>query len=391
VVICYLGLAYSLYLLKHNVELQARLIKRLKNAAQFQGAYYELIVANCLIRAGFELALENEQDESKKHCEFSAISRTGKKYWIEAKMRGVAGVLGKTTKDGAPSTSKPTGRLMAHISEAFAKPASDERLIFVDVNTAPLEIVDGKPVFSSWMNAVGPQLDAREKALKDGERAYVFVTNMSFHQALDEPARGQSLLAHGLGISDFGKVGTIRVIDAWKQKRKHVDAYQIAESFQKYPQIPITFDGSLPIDANNRIEIGERYFFPNADGQQQIGVVETATVSEPERKMYIIALMEDGKRNIIKKEMSDDELAAYRAHPDAYFGVIHKVGKQTEDPYELFEWFVETSMSRSRENILKQLENHPDYEMLQTLEHEELVLIYSENLLQWAMAKEKKK
>lgn len=39
VVACYLGLAYSLYLLAHNVELQERLIQRLKLPDQFQGAY----------------------------------------------------------------------------------------------------------------------------------------------------------------------------------------------------------------------------------------------------------------------------------------------------------------------------------------------------------------
>jgi hypothetical protein len=34
-VACYLGTAYNLYLLKHNVELQGRLVKRLKNPEQF--------------------------------------------------------------------------------------------------------------------------------------------------------------------------------------------------------------------------------------------------------------------------------------------------------------------------------------------------------------------
>lgn len=94
IVCCYLGLAYSLYLLDHNVELQARLVDRLKDIRQFQGAYYELIVANCLIRAGFRLELEDEVDQEAKHCEFSARSQTtGKRYWIEAKMRSVPGLL----------------------------------------------------------------------------------------------------------------------------------------------------------------------------------------------------------------------------------------------------------------------------------------------------------
>ena len=40
----YLGLAYNLYLLAHNVELQDRMIKRLKDRPNFLGAYYETYV-----------------------------------------------------------------------------------------------------------------------------------------------------------------------------------------------------------------------------------------------------------------------------------------------------------------------------------------------------------
>ena len=73
---CYLGLAYNLYLLQQNVELQQIYIERLKDINNFQGAYYELIVAGCLIRAGFKLELEDETDDRFKHCEFSAVSLT---------------------------------------------------------------------------------------------------------------------------------------------------------------------------------------------------------------------------------------------------------------------------------------------------------------------------
>ena len=95
VVACYLGVAYALYLLDHNAALQTRLINRLKNPSNFQGAYYELIVASILIRAGFTLTLEDETDPAAKHCEFAAVSKTtGKRYWVEAKMRAIDGVLG---------------------------------------------------------------------------------------------------------------------------------------------------------------------------------------------------------------------------------------------------------------------------------------------------------
>ena len=68
VVNCYLGLAYGLYLLHHNVELQSRLIERLKNRGNFQGAYYEIIIASCLIRAGFELTLEDTAVRLTERC-----------------------------------------------------------------------------------------------------------------------------------------------------------------------------------------------------------------------------------------------------------------------------------------------------------------------------------
>ena len=137
VVYCYLGLSYGLFLLKHNVELQERLMKRLKDPKQFQGAYYEVIIANSLIRAGFELTLEDETDEASKHCEFAAVSKkTGKRYWVEAKMRGVAGVLGKTEVDGT-TNSDPTCMLSIHLNAALKKSAADERLIFIDLNADP--------------------------------------------------------------------------------------------------------------------------------------------------------------------------------------------------------------------------------------------------------------
>ena len=125
---CYLGLAYSLYLLNHNAQLQERLVRRLKNMGTFQGAYYELIVANILIRAGFELTLEDESDGGTKHCEFSAVSkRTGRKYWVEAKMGPVklTGVLGgfkqRRHRFEHPRQPRSMGLFWRRVREALPK------------------------------------------------------------------------------------------------------------------------------------------------------------------------------------------------------------------------------------------------------------------------------
>ena len=213
---------------------------------QFQGAYYELIVANLLIRAGFELELEDEADGTSKRCEFSARSRrTGKKYWVEAKMRSVVGHFGKTAADGTTSTN-PLGRLIPQLNEALKKPAADERLIFIDLNAEMTANSDGKPL---WIKSAARRLERYEKEdLAAGTVAYVFVTNFAFHRYLHDPAMfaGFSL---GLGIPDLNRPAVRRVSDAYRTKLKHNDVFHIGDAIQTYGRFPTTFDGSLPSEA----------------------------------------------------------------------------------------------------------------------------------------------
>jgi hypothetical protein len=377
VVCCYLGLAYSLYLLKHNVELQDRLIKRLKNQANFQGAYYEIIVANSLIRAGFDLVLEDETDKLTKHCEFAAVSKkTGKRYWVEAKMRAVVGLLGKTDSDGTKK-SDPTSELIKHLNEALKKPATNERLIFIDLNT---DSHDGlKP---AWIERAGKKLDLREKSLDPNQRAYVFVTNTPFHRTLQSEQRGLTVLVHGLGIPDFSKPGYYRLSEIYRRKQKHIDAYEIMEAFGKYPQLPITFDGSLPSSvkgkAYDRIIIGETYFFEGIGEQREgvIATVTTATVDEITKTIYVGT----STGHILTKAMSDDELNDYRSHPEAFFGRIQDSRKKLNNRYELFEWLLDIYKETPKSQLLEFMKNAPDFSSLQKMNQVDLAIEYCERL-----------
>lgn len=375
-VYCYLGLAYNLYLLKHNVELQQRYIERLKDINNFQGAYYELIVANCLIRAGFRLQLEDETDEMSKHCEFSAVSRkTGKTYWVEAKSRAVAGMLGKSTMNGT-TNKDPTCMLSKHLNNALLKPASGERLIFIDVNTG---FEDGAT--PAWIEKAGTKLDMKEKDLKVEQTAYVFVTNIAYHWNLDSEKGGAAILAHGLGISDFAKKGYFRVSEIYRRKQRHIDAYDMMAAFADYPKLPETFDGSLPSDAldgnSKRLIIGETYFFEGIGGEEGLtATVTSATVAEHEKQMYIGT----DKGQILTKPMSDAELTDYRSHRDAFFGVLHRQGKTAKNEYEFYEDLVEIHMAYPRENLLRLTEKWTDAEELKKLSHEDLVLEYCERI-----------
>ena len=383
IVYCYLGLAYGLYLLSHNVELQSRLIKRLKDARNFQGAYYEIIVASCLIRAGFELALEDETDESEKHCEFSASSKkTGKKYWVEAKMKSVQGILGKTRLDGSPRTSKPDSRVTRHLGEALEKPAQDERLIFIDVNTpGPCrEDVENQST-PPWVKGSVNRLKAREREQKKRDRAYVFVTNFPFHWHLEE-APSTMGLAFGLGIRDFGKGGEYSLSEMWKMKQKHIDAYNLVEAVKSYPQIPTTFDGELPLcpeDMRNRIQVGERYFFQDIGEKGVVGEVTSATVSEREKKMCIAISSVDGQNHIVEREMSNEELEVYRDHKEGFFGVPQRQGKQIDDPYELFEWLMDGYKDTAREKLLQMSRGRSDFPQLEKLDDTDIRLALCES------------
>lgn len=386
VVFCYLGLAYNLYLLSHNVELQAKMVARLKNVEQFQGAYYELIVANCLIRAGFELTLEDEDDRHSRHCEFAAVSKqTGARYSVEAKMRSVAGLLGRTEADGSPPDAEPTSRLIKHLNNSLRKPSKDERLIFIDVNTDPIARGASEDQMPAWMEWAGRKLDRREMSLQDGQRAYVFVTNMAFHRALEREAGGQSTLAYGLGYEDFAKAGEFTFVKAWKQKQKRIDAHRIFEALKSYPQIPNTFDGDLPLTnaaRANRIEIGRTYAFGD---EEKRGVVTTASMSPETKKMLIGVAFEDGTNRVLLRDVSDEEIAAYRAHPDAYFGVVRPAPRNVKTAYELFERFVEGYSNTPKERLVELAAGAPDIEDLKKLSRDDLAL---ELCQRWAAAAE---
>jgi hypothetical protein len=380
VVACYLGLAYSLYLIAHNVELQARLVKRLLNREQFQGAYYELIVANTLIRAGFTLELEDETDAESKHCEFSAVSQTTqKKYWVEAKMRSVSGLMGKTDVDGTKSDN-PLSHLNDHVTAALKKPAADDRLIFVDVN-APFEPADGaKP---AWVERAQHALVKYERR-HDEANAYVIVTNLPFHRMLnDDPVIIGFPL--GLGMPEFNRPGLMRLSEAYARKQKHIDIYNICESLEKYLLFPSTFDGSLPSDnsgdpTKRRAIIGETYLFENVGGPEgTVGTVTSATVNEQEKAAYIAITRAQGGSVILKQEMTDDQIADYKLHGDAYFGDPGRPKKRNiSSTYELFEWLMEGYAKTPRARLLELAKGAPNFDELQKMSDDDLRANYCE-------------
>jgi len=361
----YFGLAYNLYLLAHNVELQNRLVRRLKNPDQFRGAYYEAFVAGCCILAGFELSLENETDPNSTHCEFTAKSKiTGKCFAVEAKSR-------------APN--KAHLDVGNQLYNALCKSANHLRVVLIDVNV-PANRVSTE---EKWLYELAPTLKSREATLKiKGEPAppaFVIITNHPYHYDLEGTGTNRAALAVGFKIPDFGvSAQFISLIDAFKAMQKHADLFRLLDAFRKY-QIPSTFDGQIPEfafgEAERRWVIGEHYdlaeYEPGA-----VGILTTAVVSEKERIAHLAFQLQDGRSVLTKLPLTDAELSAYQQHPDTFFGVYLQVSKEAKDPLALFEFFYENYKSAPRERMLEFLKSARDFGELSKLPNEELLLVF---------------
>lgn len=369
----FLGLAYSLYLLHHNVELQSRLISRLKHITLFQGAYYELIVANCLIRAGFELELEDETNDDVKHCEFSARSKeTDERYWVEAKMRSVSGVLGKTREDGS-SRGDPTSQLTNHLGKALRKPAAGDRMIFIDLNHQS----DGGGM--AWQQQALRRLRPSSRDLKGKAEAYVFVTNMPFHRALESPTPGREILAYGLGKAEFGASDEMKLSDQYRRRQKHIDAHKVVEAFMTYPQLPDTLDGrpaseALSTQGTPRIRVGEKYYFESIGRAGEIATVIAVTVEDEKRRAFLLITKEDGGMGLLTHELSVAEYNDYKKYGDAFFGIPSERSSNIKDIRDFFALLVETYSELPKERLLALAEEDPDIERLKKLDHFDLVL-----------------
>lgn len=128
-------LAYDLYLLQKVNRLPDKLINRLRNYAEFQGARYEIAIAAAFVRCGFEI--EWITHRTGPHPEFSAMNRrTGENVAVETKSRHRPGALHQ------PGPVPPADALRADVDrlyrEALKQDLEDRPFaVFLDVNLPP--------------------------------------------------------------------------------------------------------------------------------------------------------------------------------------------------------------------------------------------------------------
>ncbi len=189
-----LSLAYDFYSLKHcGVPILPKLLNRLKNEREFQGARYEIAIGGLVSRAGFQIKWVNDKE---KHCEFVGTHKiTLDKVAFEAKSHRRDGVLGHG--DGVFNPEGSRIKIFDHVREAVTQGPSDIPLVIFDDLNLPL--TSGVPTNEkTWFKDVESQLEQYGFfRLEEYKRCGVlFITNFSWHFHYDLPPEKNELLIH---------------------------------------------------------------------------------------------------------------------------------------------------------------------------------------------------
>lgn len=368
-------LAYDLYSLEHNAELQRKLLNRIKDPKMFQGARYETFVAGTMIRAGFDIEFEDEDDRQSSHVEFTATCRkSGQKYSVEAKRRNVEGDTGRF-------------RLGKLLQKALRKSANHPRMVFIGIDFIDTQDAPDEGELPRLLAKALSDLRGFEGRSHNGQPlppAYLLVTSRPHDLDLEGTNIQTAVMAEGFQIPDFKMDKAYPGLrEAHRSRKAHADVHQLLDSIRQHTTIPITFDGSPPELAfserqTTRLVIGETYLVPDSQGVERPGKLTSATVAEDQSVAFLAHHLDNGESVIGTVPLSPEELAAYKRHPDTFFGVEVKAPRKAQTPLELFDFFMDGYKDTPKERLLEFMAGHPDIEELRTLSKEDLTEIYAE-------------
>jgi len=365
-VAAYMHLAYDLYALDHNADLQAKLIARLRDKANFAGARYEVQVAATLARAGFSIEFENEDDRNTSHCEFTATHlRSGRRFSVEAKR-----------------SESARNNVIRQMVRALQKAADHTRIVFVDLNMPDPSTGHEVPAYVHRAFNLMRRFEALDPHAQRLPPAYIFFTNTPWEHHLDSAGWRRLALGDGFHIDEFKvdhEFPSLRA--AIDGRQAHIEMHELLKSMGAHSDIPVTFNGESPElafeNSEARLTIGESYLVPGPDGVEVEGVLTSAAVMEKEKIAICSLDPADGRGFIFSAPLSDAELAARRRHPDTFFGEVSR-NRKAETVLDLYDFFLETYIRTPKAKLLEFLAGAQDIEYLATLDQAELASVYCE-------------
>jgi hypothetical protein len=234
----YFTFAYDLFTVQDNGRLDARLIERLKNCDQFQGARHELFAEATCLRAGYSIEHEDETDGSTRHAEFTATHKaTGQEVSVEAKSKHRPGVLGfPGARQAEDEHNLNVGQLL---NDAIRKNTPHPLVVFFDLNLpwSPASRLLEKripphPVIQGTLDRMRRRHSGRDPI------NLLVVTNHPEHYSADEEA------------APSPQILSIQTQLPVKPVARPAALMAIHEATNLYGRIPQFFDGKPPAGVN---------------------------------------------------------------------------------------------------------------------------------------------
>ncbi len=166
-------LADDIYQLAHALDTPKKVISRLKNNHEFQGARYEVLVASLIARCGFSIQFID--DTSKRNPEFLA-TRQGERIAVEAKSRHRSGILHER---GAYREDAPAEIKRLYETALGQNPGGLPFLVFVDVN---LPLSPEIPIMEKeWVKEAMQAFEYRRGEEREDPDTALILTNFGWH------------------------------------------------------------------------------------------------------------------------------------------------------------------------------------------------------------------
>jgi hypothetical protein len=235
-VLNFFTVAHDLFTIADNAKPREQLLKSLRVADQFHGARYELMIASCLVRAGFTIDFSDETDSTRRHGDATALHRrTGRSYFVEMKAKGRPGILGK--RGPRPSRDEMKRDVSRLLRDALEKPAQGDRLIFVDMNLPPPP--------SSWSgeglwwqhDAIDSirAVEAQPGKVAAATSAFIVFTNLpSYQMPMDDYYVGLEQAFTGFRKSNFASDTTLL-------GDRYPDIANLFDAFNSHDIVPDSF------------------------------------------------------------------------------------------------------------------------------------------------------
>jgi hypothetical protein len=177
----------------------------------------------------------------------------------------------------------------------------------------------------------------------------------------------------GFKLPDFMAHEYPSLLEADRARDRHLPMFRLLKSMEEHRDIPQTFGGELP-----------SYMVPGPDGHDVEAELTQAVVMDT-KAHGVMRDAKTGKHWLGTFEMTPEELADYKRHPDTYFGVYQQQGRRAETAMDMFDFFAEAYEHTPKEKLIAMLPNYPDQQKLQQLSQKELVKIAAERYTYGAM------